>query len=56
MAMGLGYKEFLDNFSADLHSNDKMHVKFEDADCNSHGDGSCYVRCLQSFSAMMSML
>ena len=59
MARGYEYKKFLENFSADLHNNNKIveeHVKFEDADCNIHGDGSCYLRCLQSSKAIMSLL
>ena len=35
MAKGLGYKKFLENFSDDLQSNDKItekYVKFEEAD------------------------
>ena len=59
MAKGLGYKKFLENFSDDLQRNDKIAeklVKFEEADYNFHGDGSCYILCLQSSSAMMSLI
>ena len=45
MTKGLGYEKFLENFSDDLQRNDEIaekYVKFEEADCNFHGVGSCY--------------